>query len=375
MAPFTEWRVTMRTKTMKTREPWRGGLRLTKAENLQITNALRKTERLRQHRFAKKLRGILLVGQERLTQRSAGRVLGVSGSAITRWVMAYSKGGIERLRPRKAPGAKSRLSDRQKVILRKLIVRGPEACGYDTGVWDGPLVRHLIEKRFHVKYSVCQVRVVMHKLNLSVKRPKHPSSEGSEKLKRKWLRKNLPEIKKQAESDHGIVAVEDECGFKQSGTLTRTWGPIGEDFDVRSKPGRASCRVFGLTTLSENPAFHFRFEKDPFNAATFTRFLEQVTAEFSARGEKLHLILDGAPCHTGAKKWAESHSAQIALHFLPPYSPELNPQEQVWRVTKRRATHDRYFATPRELHDTVKRRFNRYQGNPAALRSIIRPWV
>jgi transposase len=360
---------------MKVREGWRSGLRLTKAENLQVCNALRKAERLRDYRFAKRLRGILLVGQERLTQGSAGKVLGVTANCITRWVMAYQRRGIAELQIRKPPGAKPRLSVRQLARLRRLILDGPEACGLDTGVWDGPLIRHLIEKRFRVKYSVSHVRTILHKLRLSVKLPKHPSSEGSEKQRREWVRRQLPEIKRRAAEEHAVVAVEDEAGFKRSGTLHRSWGPVGESFDVRSKPGRASCRVFGLTTLEKNPQFHFRFEPGQFTGATFTRFLEQVTRQFSKKGQKLHLILDRAPCHTAARHWAEENAKRIALHFLPSYSPELNAQEQVWRVTKKQATHDRFFPTTTALHATVKRRFNRYQGNPAALRNLIRPWT
>lgn len=361
---------------MKTRERWRKGLELTKAENLQVSNALKRAERLKEHAFAKRLRGVLLAGQERLVQGSAAKVLGVSASSITRWVMAYKRGGITGLRPGKAPGAKRRLNDKQLSRLRKFVVEGPECCGYDSGVWDGPILRDLIQKKFAVLYSVAHVRVILHKLHLSVKRPKHPSSEGNERLKQKWIKKDLPAIKAEAEQDHGVIGYEDEAGFKQQGTIYRTWAPTGEDVEIKSSPIRASCRVFGLITLdAKEPGFHFRFEDDYFNGKTFVRFLGQVTDYFTAQGKKLHMILDGGPCHTPAIKWAAEHSDRIKLHFLPPYSPELNAQEQVWRITKKQATHNRYFPTAKVLHDTIKRRFNRYQGNPAALRGIIKPFA
>lgn len=360
---------------MKTRERWRRGLRLTKAENMEVCHAVRKAEAARDHRLEKRLRAILLAGQETLTQSSVGKIMGVNPNTITRWVMLYQQGGVAALRIRKAPGAKPRLTEKQRTQLRRLILKGPESCGYDTGVWDAPLVRHLIEERFHVSYSAPHVRTILHKLQLSLKLPKHPPSEGSAKRRREWVRRELPAIKEQAASEHGVVAVEDEVGFKQSGTLQKSWGPVGEDFEVMSKPGRASCRAFGLTTLEANPRFHFRFEPGKFNGKTFTHFLEHVTGQYSKRGQKLHVILDGAPCHTAAKNWAAARPADIQLHFLPPYSPQLNPQEQVWRVTKRKATHDRYFPSVKALQQTVKRCFNRYQGNPAALRNVIKPFV
>src|SRR5437867_3090538 len=116
---------------MKVREAWRAGLKLSKAQNLEISNALRKARRSGELKLAERLRALLLVGQQRLTQPSAAKVIGVSTSSITRWVMAYERAGIKGVRPRTAPGAKPRLTEKQFKRLRQLIVAGPEACGYD----------------------------------------------------------------------------------------------------------------------------------------------------------------------------------------------------------------------------------------------------
>lgn len=372
------WHATLcyMTSKLRARDLWRSGLQLSKAQNLQVCNALRKADEAGDHAFARRLRGVLLTGQELLTQGSVAKVLGVTANCVALWVMAFRRGGVEGLRTKKAPGAERRLSDSQLLRLRRMIIDGPEACGYDTGVWDGPLVRELIRKRFRVDYSASHVRAILHGLRLSVKRPKKVSPEASLKAKRRWLSKELPAIKRSAKRDHGVVAAEDEASFKVTGTTHQTWGPTGEDVPLKSKPGRASCRVFGMTSLdAKRPKFHFRFEPGQFNSATFISFLQQTTGYYHRRGERLHLILDGAPWHTAARKWAAQHKDRIKLHFLPPYSPELNPQEPVWELTKKRATHNRYFRDREQLHDTIKRRFVRYQANPSALRGLMRPWT
>jgi len=361
---------------MTVRERWRSGLRLTKAQNLELCHAVRKAELAGSAKLVRRLRAILLVGQEHLTQASAGKAVGVTTNSVTRWVMAYKRSGVQGLQLRTPPGAKSRLSERQLRRLRKLVIAGPEACGYDTGIWDGPLVRDLIKRRFNVEYSAPRVRAILHKIRLSVKKPKQLYSESRESVKRQWLKRDLPQIKAEAKSDGGVPAMEDETSFKRSGTLHSTWGPVGEAFQIKSKPGRISIRAFGMTTLDAvAPQFHFRFEPGQFNAATFTRFLEQVTKPYSKQGRRLHLILDGAAYHTAVIPWAEEHSDVIKLHFLPPYCPDLNAQEPVWQLTKRRATHNRFFDREDRLQETVKRRFNRFQGNPASLRQLIAPWT
>lgn len=164
---------------------------------------------------------------------------------------------------------------------------------------------------------------------------------------------------------------EDEASFQLSGTLSRTWTEKGKDYtaQVFHKACRESEKVFGVVTIEENPRFNFRFT-EKFNATTFLSFLQHLTRHYD---EKIFLVLDNAPYHHAkmVTNWVEENSDKIELFFLPPYSPDLNAQEYVWRVTRRSATHNRYFKTREELHDALFRRFNRFQGNPASLRSTV----
>jgi transposase len=145
---------------------------------------------------------------------------------------------------------------------------------------------------------------------------------------------------------------------------------------VRSKPVRKSCKVYGALSLDRRaPKFHFRFEKDKFNAYSFVTFLEGLVRYYGPRGKRVHLIVDGAQYHKTALPWVNAHTEQIELHFLPPYSPQLNAAEQVWRKTKREATHNRYFRTLGALRSALFRRFNRFQGNPSTLRGMVERWL
>src|SRR5579863_2638248 len=141
-----------REVAMKVRERWRSGLRLEKGAALNVHNARVRAQKEGEARFARKLHAILLVGKHRLTQDAAAKILDVDPNSITRWVMAYGKKGIEGLRPKKAPGRRPRLSADQEHRLAKVIENGPEAFGLDTGVWSGPIIRDVIERRFKVMH-------------------------------------------------------------------------------------------------------------------------------------------------------------------------------------------------------------------------------
>jgi transposase len=188
--------------------------------------------------------------------------------------------------------------------------------------------------------------------------------------------KGISQCKKKAEKDGGVVLFQDEVVFQQEGTIHRTWAPVGEGAEVTSQPVRKSAKVFGAIRIdAKEPKFHFRFETGRFNTETFTRYLQQLVGYYRPRGQKVFLILDNVSYHHAAQRWAIQHPEEIELHFLPPYSPELNPTEQVWRRTKRVATHNRHFRTLEDLREAILRRFNRYQGNPKSLSGIVKRWL
>ena len=164
---------------------------------------------------------------------------------------------------------------------------------------------------------------------------------------------------------------EDEATFQVSGTISRTWAEKGKEkgLQIFHKACRESVKAFGVVTAEENPRFNFRFA-EVFNASTFLSFLKHLVRHYD---RKIYLVLDNARYHHAIllRDWLEDNREKIELHFLPAYYPDLNAQEYVWRVTRRKATHNRYFPNKSVLHGAIFRRFNRFQGNPASLRSAI----
>jgi transposase len=106
--------------------------------------------------------------------------------------------------------------------------------------------------------------------------------------------------------------------------------------------------VFGA--LGENGQFIFE-QSLVFNAITFQQFLQKListtVAENTITGEKkkILLVLDNARYHHAKvlQPWLESVSDLLELCFLPPYSPDINIIERLWKKTRREVTHNRYF--------------------------------
>jgi transposase len=84
------------------------------------------------------------------------------------------------------------------------------------------------------------------------------------------------------------------------------------------------------------------------------------------------LIADNARYHHARlhKEWREQRAPLFALDFLPPYSPDLNPIERVWKLTRRLCTHNRYFSTLAEIISAVENQFSTWKKSDNTLRRL-----
>jgi transposase len=134
---------------------------------------------------------------------------------------------------------------------------------------------------------------------------------------------------------------------------------------------RKTAHVFGVVTLEQRPRFVYQFAP-VFNAITFLAFLKELVRRCPRR--KTFLIIDNAPCHnldeTG-KLWLAKHRHRIELHRLPPYSPEFNPIEGVWKVTKKRTTHNRFYRTTDERDTALCATFDMFRSRPSLIANHV----
>ena len=134
---------------------------------------------------------------------------------------------------------------------------------------------------------------------------------------------------------------------------------------------RKTAHVFGVVTLERRTRFHYQFAPH-FNATTFLAFLKELVRR--NRRRKLFLIIDNSPIHNldaQGRAWLAGHRHRIALFRLPPYSPEFNPIEGVWKVTKKRTTHNRFYKTTDERDAALCATFSTFQEKPSLIANHV----
>jgi transposase len=122
--------------------------------------------------------------------------LDVARSAINTWLRAYETRGVEGLKTRKPPGASPRLTPEQHEDLDQALRAGPQAAGFTSGVWTGPLVRQYIFEHFGVGYHNHHLPRLLHKLGFSVQRPRKRLARADAQAQAAWVNERLPAIKK-----------------------------------------------------------------------------------------------------------------------------------------------------------------------------------
>lgn len=158
----------------------------------------------------------------------------------------------------------------------------------------------------------------------------------------------------------------DEASFWLDGTLHRTWARVGVQPRVDTFGARKTAHVFGVISLEKRPMFFYQFAP-VFNGQTFLDFLKELVRRCT---RKLFLIIDNGPCHNldeRGKTWLAAHADRIELFRLPPYSPEFNPIEGVWKATKKQTTHNRFFRTTDERDAALRDTFGTFQATPGMI--------
>ena len=154
----------------------------------------------------------------------------------------------------------------------------------------------------------------------------------------------------------------DEVHFQQYGSRCRMWVPP-EDSNptILHYPTRKSVGYFGAVRLRDGQFVSAR-EPDRFNGQSFWDFMKLLQERSRQGSKRVVVITDNARYHHAKmhKAWRDAQAPDFTLDYLPPYSPDLNPIERVWKLTRKLCLHDQYFPTLDRVIAAVEKEFTRW---------------
>lgn len=165
--------------------------------------------------------------------------------------------------------------------------------------------------------------------------------------------------------------------FQVTTSVTRKWVAKGSKPKVGSAPCRKSVPYSGYIL----PATGELIVNKPswFNYETVIQSFRDFIRDFPvANGQKIYMVIDNAPWHKKAYRLIQEENLEeykdirekMEIIRLPPYSPDLNPIEQCWRITRREITHNTYFSSASMLESALDNYFSRYRMPNAKFASL-----
>jgi transposase len=259
-------------------------------------------------------------------------VLRVSRSSIFDWQRTYRAHGADALRTKKTRGPESRLSDGQLSQLYRLIVgNDPRQLSFGLALWTRGMIQELIFRQFGVRLSLVSVGRALAGLGLSPQRPLYRSYERDPEKVRKWKEETFPQIQARAKREGAAIFFADEASVRTNYHAGTTWAPVGQT-PVVAASGRTRS-ISMVSAVSPRGELHFQVYEEGIRKEEFLEFCKMLIKDMN---RPVFLIMDNSQVHRSKilKEYVEQSRGMLTLFFLPPYSPDLNPDEWVWKNVK-----------------------------------------
>ena len=295
--------------------------------------------------------------------------LGLCRTTIYPWLRKYEDAGMEALVEKIAQGPQPKLTQKQRQQVKRWILgKDPRQYGFDFGLWSRRIVRELIEAKFGIELGLTAVGRLLASLDITPQKPLRRAYERDPALVDQWVKERYPELKKRAKRLGAKIFFQDEAGFQSDAPLGRTYGLKGKTPVVETSGQRQSLNV--ISALNARGEFWAATYTSKLNAELFVVFLEGF---MKCQTGKVFLVVDGHPAHKAklVQGYVQSLKGRLELHFLPPYAPDLNPDEFVWSYMKANGVSKKPLKQNESLQKRIEQDLNAVQRNRELVRSFF----
>ena len=296
--------------------------------------------------------------------------LGLCRTSIYPWLRAYAKDGWEGLVETVAQGPEPKLTEKQREQVKRWILgKDPRQYGFDFGLWTRRIISALIKERMGIVLGLTAVGRLLAQMDITPQKPLRRAYERDPVEVTKWVEEKYPSLRDRARQCRAEIYFLDEAGFSSEPTLGRTYGLKGQTPVVRTTGQRQ--KVSAISAVSAQGAFWSQVYTGMLNGGRFVEFLRDF---MKGRREKVFLVVDGHPAHKAnvVKEFIRELEGRLELHFLPPYAPDLNPDEFVWHYVKQNGLSKKPLRKNESLKERVESDLAGVKKNPPLLRSLFR---
>jgi transposase len=310
---------------------------------------LQRLERKEQDATRSKRLRIIILAMQGWTAPAIAMSVGLSRRDCQEWVRRFNASGLSGLEDRSGGGRDTPLTPAQQEQFCKRIEAGPTA---DDEVCSlrGADLQAILAREFGVLRSLSTIYKLLHRLGYSCLRPRPRHRKADPEVQaafQEQLPQRLEEIAAAHPEKRLRVFFQDEARFGQQGTTTTLWARRGSRPTAVRQTEYQYLWVLGAVCPETGRGEGLLSPR--LNTEVVAVFLREFSRTLPP-DEHAVLLWDGAGFHTSPKLQVP---ANITLLQLPPYSPELNPMENLWHYLKSHYWSNRAYADYEELEEAA----------------------
>ena len=258
------------------------------------------------------------------------RAYQVDYTTLYRWCKRYNHHeNLSDLRRQSGSGRPNILDIKNRKRLMDIVMKPASRFGYETDFWTCRRLIQVTEQELKVNISQPTMWRTLRNIGLTYQKPQRQYFEVDDQERNKWIRYEVPKIKRVVARYRAILYFQDESNISLTAVLGKTWAPKGQTPIQRVTGNRGG--ISAMSAISKSGQLVFQLHQKRITSVEIIDFLAQLLKYHKNR--HLAVVMDQAPPHT-SKKTQSFINAQKRLHvfYLPAYSPDFNADEQVWRV-------------------------------------------
>ena len=283
----------------------------------------------------------ILLRSEGWTVPMISQALRLHQTTIIRHINEYHEGKLKN----ESGGSESKLDDSQTEEL----IAHLEAHTYHH-------VHEIIlfvKDKWGISFSIPGMNKWLHRHAFSYKKPKGFPHKANPKLQEEFIAE-YEKLKDEVGYDEPILFM-DAVHPTQATKLSYGWIRTGQTKHVETTGSRTRLNIVGAIQLG-NIAAAVTAQYETINGESIIDFMTKLRGQYGSK--TVHLILDRSGYHRSMLVAEKAIELNIKLHFLPPYSPNLNPIERLWKVMNEKVRNNRFFKSSKDFKEAINRFFD-----------------
>jgi transposase len=307
-----------------------------------------------------------------MSNNQASALVGFSATTGSRTWKKYQTGGLESLKVKRRglpQGYKRALTPSQEEEIQQMITNNtPDSLGLPYSLWSREAAKRLILEKYGVNLALRTLSLYFSRWGFTYQRPAKKAYKQKPQEVQRWLEEDYPQIQEEAAKEQAEIYWCDETGVNNETNDKRGFSPKGQTpiLEVEVKKEKMNM----ISALTKEGKLRFMLYVETMTTVLLIIFLQRL---INGAGHKIYVIMDNLRVHHSKmlQEWLKKHGDEIKVFYLPPYSPELNPDEYLNGKLKKDIHSGISPRTQLEIKQRIRRFMQQQQRAPNKVKKLF----